>query len=54
MTVTPIKPIVPPKAAGYYKLGKDARMYLMVRPNWWFRMWCHLLLGWEWRNLYYD
>lgn len=40
----------PQKTVGYYEVVKNTRFYTTSRPNWWFRLWTRLLLGWVWRD----
>jgi len=39
-----------PEPAGHYAIVEDFHIHLMIKPNWWFRKWTKLFLGWEWHD----
>jgi hypothetical protein len=39
---------VPPRGQWWLEATPTFRIEQATRPNWWFRMWQYLLLGWRW------
>jgi len=41
-----------PKAKSTLKINEDLKIsFIEKMPNWWFRLWLRLFLGWKWEKL---